>query len=100
MKIRLAALPMSLATLLLAGCASAPPTFTYRAPDSATQPPEAATGYARGTITPFGATHPWPIIADASLRGVTSWHGVSSPLRESGGSLSPWRASLVPRAST
>lgn len=29
----------------------------------------AATGYERGTITPFGATHPWPIIADASLRG-------------------------------
>ena len=45
MKIRLAALPLSLAALLLAGCASAPPTFTYRAPDSATQPPEAATGY-------------------------------------------------------
>lgn len=28
----------------------------------------AATGYERGTITPFGATHPWPIIADATLR--------------------------------
>ena len=28
----------------------------------------AATGYERGTITPFGATHAWPIIADASLR--------------------------------
>jgi Cys-tRNA(Pro) deacylase len=29
----------------------------------------AATGYERGTITPFGATHAWPIVADASLRG-------------------------------
>lgn len=29
----------------------------------------AATGYERGTITPFGASHPWPIIADATLRG-------------------------------
>lgn len=25
------------------------------------------TGYARGTITPFGATHPWPVIADERL---------------------------------
>lgn len=24
----------------------------------------AATGYERGAITPFGATHPWPVIAD------------------------------------
>ena len=24
-----------------------------------------ATGYERGTITPFGATHAWPVIADA-----------------------------------
>ena len=29
----------------------------------------AATGYERGTITPFGATHAWPIVADATLRG-------------------------------
>jgi len=28
-----------------------------------------ATGYERGTITPFGATRDWPIIADATLRG-------------------------------
>ncbi|MBK8458881.1 MAG: YbaK/EbsC family protein [Micropruina sp.] len=28
-----------------------------------------ATGYERGTITPFGSTHPWPVIADASLAG-------------------------------
>lgn len=27
----------------------------------------AATGYERGTITPFGADHPWPVIADASI---------------------------------
>lgn len=28
---------------------------------------KAATGYERGTITPFGATYPWPVIADASI---------------------------------
>jgi Cys-tRNA(Pro) deacylase len=27
----------------------------------------AATGYERGTITPFGASSPWPVIADASV---------------------------------
>ena len=27
------------------------------------------TGYVRYTITPFGATRPWPVIADASLMG-------------------------------
>jgi Cys-tRNA(Pro)/Cys-tRNA(Cys) deacylase len=27
------------------------------------------TGYERYTITPFGATRPWPVIADASLAG-------------------------------
>ena len=26
-----------------------------------------ATGYERGTITPFGATHAWPVIADAAV---------------------------------
>lgn len=25
------------------------------------------TGYVRGTITPFGAKHPWPVIADAAI---------------------------------
>ncbi|MFN8623287.1 MAG: YbaK/EbsC family protein [Chloroflexota bacterium] len=30
---------------------------------------KAATGYERGTITPFGATRDWPIVADATLRG-------------------------------
>jgi Cys-tRNA(Pro)/Cys-tRNA(Cys) deacylase len=28
---------------------------------------QAATGYERGTITPFGATRAWPVIADASI---------------------------------
>jgi Cys-tRNA(Pro) deacylase len=29
----------------------------------------AATGYARGTITPFGSTTAWPVVADAALVG-------------------------------
>jgi Cys-tRNA(Pro) deacylase len=28
---------------------------------------KAVTGYERGAITPFGASHPWPVIADATL---------------------------------
>jgi Cys-tRNA(Pro)/Cys-tRNA(Cys) deacylase len=28
---------------------------------------KAATGYERGTITPFGSQRPWPVIADASV---------------------------------
>jgi len=28
-----------------------------------------ATGYVRGTITPFGTTRPWPVVADERLRG-------------------------------
>ena len=28
-----------------------------------------ATGYERGTITPFGASHPWPVLADSSILG-------------------------------
>ena len=28
-----------------------------------------ATGYERGTITPFGATHAWPVVADAATQG-------------------------------
>ena len=40
------------------------------------------TGYERGTITPFGALHPWPVIADARVRGMISIgagaHGVSA----------------------
>lgn len=27
------------------------------------------TGYERGTITPFGATHAWPVVADARVAG-------------------------------
>ena len=29
----------------------------------------AATGYERGTITPFGSTHPWPVYADDRISG-------------------------------
>jgi Cys-tRNA(Pro) deacylase len=36
-------------------------------PDAATA--KDATGYERGTITPFGSTKPWPVIADERLRG-------------------------------
>jgi len=28
-----------------------------------------ATGYERGTITPFGSAQPWPVIADERVRG-------------------------------
>ncbi|MGA0566115.1 aminoacyl-tRNA deacylase [Rathayibacter sp. KR2-224] len=31
----------------------------------------AATGYERGTITPFGSTTAWPVIADAGIAGHT-----------------------------
>ena len=37
------------------------------------------TGYRRGTITPFGSTHPWPVIADASLIGRRVTLGAGSP---------------------
>jgi Cys-tRNA(Pro) deacylase len=33
------------------------------------------TGYVRGTITPLGSTHAWPVIADASLVGSVSIGG-------------------------
>ena len=36
-------------------------------PDAATA--RDATGYERGTITPFGSTRPWPVIADTRLQG-------------------------------
>lgn len=36
-------------------------------PDAATA--KDATGYERGTITPFGAAREWPVIADASIPG-------------------------------
>jgi Cys-tRNA(Pro)/Cys-tRNA(Cys) deacylase len=32
---------------------------------------KAATGYERGTITPFGSARPWPVIADERTRGRT-----------------------------
>jgi Cys-tRNA(Pro)/Cys-tRNA(Cys) deacylase len=38
-------------------------------PDAATA--RDATGYERGTITPFGTTTPWPVVADERLRGPT-----------------------------
>jgi Cys-tRNA(Pro) deacylase len=31
---------------------------------------QAVTGYVRYTITPFGSTRPWPVIADASIVGL------------------------------
>ena len=36
-------------------------------PDAATA--LAVTGYERGTITPFGSSRAWPVIADASMQG-------------------------------
>ena len=36
-------------------------------PDAATA--LAVTGYERGTITPFGASSPWPVVADATIAG-------------------------------
>ncbi|HMQ66026.1 MAG TPA: YbaK/EbsC family protein [Arachnia sp.] len=38
-------------------------------PDAATA--KAVTGYERGTITPFGATTAWPVIADEAIVGRT-----------------------------
>jgi Cys-tRNA(Pro)/Cys-tRNA(Cys) deacylase len=47
-------------------------------PDAAVA--QAVTGYERGTITPFGSTHPWPVVADDALVGPVSLgsgtHGV------------------------
>ncbi len=41
----------------------------------------AATGYERGTITPFGSSHPWPVVADERVTGTISLgagaHGVA-----------------------
>ena len=36
-------------------------------PDAATA--KDATGYERGTITPFGSTNPWPVVVDERIRG-------------------------------
>ena len=38
-------------------------------PDATTA--KAVTGYERGTITPFGATTAWPVVADERIRGRT-----------------------------
>jgi Cys-tRNA(Pro)/Cys-tRNA(Cys) deacylase len=50
-------------------------------PDAATA--LEVTGYARGTITPFGSTTAWPVVADATLTGRTvsigaGAHGVAA----------------------
>lgn len=42
-------------------------------PDAATA--KDVTGYERGTITPLGSTHAWPVIADASITGTISIGG-------------------------
>ena len=51
-------------------------------PDAATA--REVTGYERGTITPFGSLHPWPVVADARVHGLVSIgagaHGVSATL--------------------
>src|SRR4051794_12828113 len=52
-------------------------------PDAATA--KEATGYERGTITPFGSTRAWPVIADERIRGRritlgTGQHGVAVAL--------------------
>lgn len=38
-------------------------------PDAATA--KAATGYERGTITPFGSARPWPVVLDTRVPGGT-----------------------------
>lgn len=42
-------------------------------PDAETA--RAVTGYERGTITPLGSTHPWPVVVDASVSGRISLGG-------------------------
>ena len=39
----------------------------------------AVTGYRRGTITPFGATTAWPVVADERLRGRRITLGAGAP---------------------
>jgi len=39
----------------------------------------AATGYERGTITPFGSTRAWPVIADERMRSRTITLGAGVP---------------------
>lgn len=33
------------------------------------------TGFVRGTITPLGSTHPWPVVADERMTGAVSLGG-------------------------
>ncbi|RLV49633.1 hypothetical protein D9V37_06855 [Nocardioides mangrovicus] len=51
-------------------------------PDAAVA--QEATGYERGTITPFSATHAWPVVADERVTGTISIgagaHGVGATL--------------------
>jgi Cys-tRNA(Pro)/Cys-tRNA(Cys) deacylase len=46
-------------------------------PDAATA--KAATGYERGTITPFGSTKPWPVVADERVAGREITLGAGEP---------------------
>jgi Cys-tRNA(Pro)/Cys-tRNA(Cys) deacylase len=46
-------------------------------PDAATA--KDVTGYARGTITPFGSVKPWPVIAEELLRGRRISLGAGEP---------------------
>ncbi|KAE8762188.1 aminoacyl-tRNA deacylase [Georgenia thermotolerans] len=52
-------------------------------PDAATA--KDVTGYERGTITPFGASTAWPVIADAEVTGTVSIgagaHGVAATVQ-------------------
>ena len=41
-------------------------------PDASTA--QEATGYERGTITPFGSTRAWPVVADQTLAGEPERH--------------------------
>lgn len=67
-------------------------------PDAATA--MAVTGYERGTITPFGSTHAWPVIADSSLTGRRiSMGGGAGPLSREGpnrtGPRPPWSSPVT-----
>jgi len=46
-------------------------------PDAATA--RDVTGYARGTITPFGSARAWPVVADERIRGRTVSIGAGAP---------------------
>lgn len=66
-------------------------------PDAAVA--KAATGYERGTITPFGSLRPWPVIADERLvgRSVTlgaGEHGVAIAV-DAGAALAALRATVA-----